>query len=164
MAHVVGSFQRDTEGAGIAEGIFLPKLEKGPDLLADYVKYLKDIKVTPHVVLAGWRRQYLIERLQKIDVTYTYFERPTQEVVNELYQTLDIYPVSARYEGGPQSLVECGLLGVKCVSRPIGIADQVLPDSAINENLAMAIPAIPNVEHMKLLHGYEPYRQLIALL
>lgn len=169
---LVGSFQRDTEGSDLVS----PKLEKGPDLLADYLDVLmKDWNLwsrdcgyaalrQPHVVLAGWRRQYLISRFEKSNVRYTYFDRPSQEIINELYQCLDLYPITARYEGGPQSLIECGLLDIQCVSRNIGIADQVLPASAINDNVFLATPTIPDVEVLKLPMGYEPFRKLIVSL
>jgi hypothetical protein len=173
--YLIGSFQRDTEGQGIPQGVFLPKLEKGPDLLVDFIEKKWDEWVNtdlsvageprkPHVVLAGWRRQYVIDRLKKIGISYTYFDRPKHDTVNELYQTLDIYPVTARHEGGPQSLIECGLLNVPVVSRPVGIAEQVLPPSAINDDVKYAIPSVPNVEDWKLPKGYEPYRELLLSL
>lgn len=167
-AYVVGSFQRDTEGAGIPNGTFLPKLEKGPDILADLIigKWGWDTELTSpiHVVLAGWRRQYVIERLQKAGVPYTYFEKPSQEIVNELYQTLDMYPITARWEGGPQALLEAGLLNVPVVSTPVGMAHMVLPDTAIGELPTFNTPTVPNVEQFKLPLGYEPYRKLIESL
>lgn len=157
--YVIGSFVRDTEGAGISKSIFLPKLEKGPDLFVDAVIKFKEKSrnyFDIHVVLAGWRRQYVIQRLESAKIPYLYFELPDQETINELYQTLDLYPVTARYEGGPQSLIECGLLNIPVVSRDIGIASQVLPTSAINDDVTLVIPTIPNVEHLKLPAGYEP--------
>lgn len=166
-AYLIGSFQRDTEGAGIPRGMFLPKLEKGPDLLADAIIGFKKKSAdyfNVEVVLAGWRRQYVMKRLDEAKIKYHYFELPSQDVVNELYQTLDLYPVTARTEGGPQALIECGLLGVPMVSRPVGIAEQVLPPEAIRENVVGAIPTVPNVEHMKLPAGYEQYRKLIEEL
>jgi len=159
-----GSFVRDTEGVGISKGIFLPKLEKGPDLLCDFFEKLHQTHSNLHVVIAGWRRQYVIGHIEAAKIPYTYFELPSQEIINELYQTLDLYPVCARQEGGPQSLIECGLLGVPCVSRPIGIAEQVLPKSAIADDVIFAIPAIPNVESWKIPQGYQPYRDLIQSL
>lgn len=168
--YLVGSFQRDTEGHDLKS----PKLEKGPDLLCDWLdsvqnyvdcgSFVKDAFSPLHVVLAGWRRQYVISRLQARDISYTYFEKPTQEVLNELYQTLDLYPVAARYEGGPQSLIECGLLGIPCISRDVGIASAVLPTTALEDKLVGCIPAIPDVEQLKLPAGYEPYRKLIESL
>lgn len=165
--YLIGSFQRDTEGSDLKS----PKLEKGPDLLADFLikkheewKKLKAIVIgdppQPHVVLGGWRRQYVMSRLDAAGVPYTYFERPPQSTLNELYQTLDLYPVTARHEGGPQALIECGLLGVPVVSRPVGVAEQVLPPEAIHDDVSLAIPAVPDVEHMKLPKGIELYRQM----
>jgi len=157
---LVGSFQRDTEGHDLKS----PKLEKGPDLLADNLEKLFKVEPRLHVVLAGWRRQYLMTRLQAARIPYSYYELPPQHNVNELYQTLDMYMVSSRYEGGPQSLIECGLLGVPCISRDIGMAQQVLPHKAINNDLWQARPAIPDVESLKLPSGYQPYRQLLESL
>lgn len=162
-AYLIGSFQRDTEGSDLKS----PKLEKGPDLLADaiiaYNEKSKEYFPT-QVVLAGWRRQYIMKRLDEAKIKYYYFELPKQHVVNELYQTLDLYPVTARTEGGPQALIECGLLNVPMVSRPVGIAEQVLPPGSIADDVSLAAPHVPNVESMKLPAGYEPYRKLIESL
>lgn len=171
--YIIGSAQRDTEGAGIPRLIFEPKLEKGPDLFADYVEKLMAqhrrepfhaYPSGPHVLLAGWRRQYLITRFKNSGVAFSYFELPSQEVLNELYQCLDLYAVTARQEGGPQSLIETGLLGIPVVSRDVGIASEVLPASAISNDVSLALPAVPNVERLKLPAGYEPYRRLIESL
>ena len=161
QSFIVGSFQRDTEGDSIRSGAFRPKLEKGPDLLADYLEQLSQTMPNLHVLLAGWRRQYIIGRLEKARIPYTYFEQPSQAHLNELYQTIDLYPVTARVEGGPQALIECGLLNVPVISRPVGIAEQVLPEKAIKEDIADAFPMIPSVDHLKIPAGYEEYRKLI---
>lgn len=156
---ICGSFQRDTEGSGLPT-IANPKLEKGPDLLCDALEKYKEIHGDKLcVLLAGWRRQYVISRLEKANIRFKYFERPPQSSLNLCYQTLDLYPVTARYEGGPQSLIECGLIGVPVVSRPVGIAEQVLPNSAINDDVTLATPAIPNVENWKIPRGFLPYRE-----
>lgn len=167
-SYIVGSMQRDTEGHDLKS----PKLEKGPDLLADFIiKQHVDrtaiaASIEPqcqcvHVVLAGWRRQYIIDRLEHAHVPYTYFELPSQTVVNDLYQTLDMYPVTSRYEGGPQSLIECGLLGIPVVSRSVGMAELVLPQAAISDDISLAQPIIPDVSALMLPRGFEEYRKLI---
>lgn len=156
-SHIIGSFQRDTEGSDQRS----PKLEKGPDILADYII---DNHKDSHVLLAGWRRQYIIKRLKDAGVSFTYIERPSQDVLNELYQTLDLYVVAARHEGGPQSLLECGLLNVPMISTPVGIAEQVLPKESINLDLSKAIPNIPNVDQMKIPIPFKKYRDLLQTL
>jgi len=182
-AYIIGSFVRDTEGGNgrhdalwqtiqaqgksltdLQPNFWTPKLEKGPDLLANYLEQLHKTHPSLHVLLAGWRRQYIMSRLERAHIPYTYFERPSQEVINELYQTLDLYVVSARQEGGPQALIETGLLGVPVISRDVGIAQQVLPGTAINDSLDKAVPATPNVEAWKLPGGFEGYRELLQSL
>jgi len=161
--YLIGSFQRDTEGSDLKS----PKLEKGPDLLADAI-ISTHTRATNYfdveVVLAGWRRQYIMKRLDDAGVKYHYFELPTQDIVNELYQTLDLYPITARHEGGPQSLIECGLLNIPVVSRPVGIAETVLPSKAIADDVTTATPCVPDVASLRLPVGYEPYRALIGSL
>jgi len=160
---VIGSFQRDSEGHNTS----LPKLEKGPDLLADaIIKYANTnhFQKPIEVVLGGWRRQYIMSRLKKENVSYRYFEKPDQQTINELYQTLDLYPVTARYEGGPQSLIECGLLNVPVVSRDMGMATQLLPKTSINDDVTLAVPEVPNVHKLILPSGYQDYRNLIQTI
>src|SRR5260221_12607281 len=101
-AYIIGSAQRDTEGAGISSEIYLPKLEKGPDILADFIIAKHKETNNVHAVLAGWRRQYMISRLHSAGVPFSYLEMPSHNVLNEIYQTLDLYPVTSRYEAGPQ--------------------------------------------------------------
>jgi glycosyltransferase involved in cell wall biosynthesis len=158
--YVIGSFQRDTEGSDLRT----PKLEKGPDLLADSIEKLWQTNKKIFVVLAGWRRQYIISRLTRANIPFVYVEKPSQSVINELYQTLDLYPVTARYEGGPQALIECGLLNIPVISRNVGIASVVLPNEAINDDVTVATPIIPNVENLKLPSGQALYRKLIESL
>ena len=152
--YVIGSFQRDSEGADVMK----PKLEKGPDKLADFI-IQKSKEKNIQVILGGWRRDYLINRLKSQNIDFIYFERPTQKVINDLYQTLDLYPITARYEGGPQALLECGLLNVPVISTPVGIASQVLSPLAINEDVIKAKPEIPNVESMKIPQAFSKYRE-----
>lgn len=158
--YLIGSFQRDTEGHDLKS----PKLEKGPDLLAHAMFQVNRHFPRVHVVLAGWRRQYIIGKLNDWHIPYSYFEKPSQSIINELYQTLDIYPITSRHEGGPQALIECGLLNVPVVSRDIGMASQILPPEAINDDVNLCEARVPAVEHLKLPIGYQPYRQLLEAL
>jgi hypothetical protein len=175
-AYVVGSFQRDTEGSNLID----PKLEKGPDLFLNYICDLEEFKAasqthvlslgidpTPiHVLLAGWRRQYVMKGLQTSPwkTKFTYIELPSQKSLNELYQTLDVYPITSRYEGGPQALIECGLLDVPCVSRPVGMAEEVLPPHSINYDCSRTIPTVPDVSKLLLPSGYNQYLVLLNSL
>ncbi len=130
---LIGSFQRDTEG----HDLISPKLEKGPDLFCDAVEQLSDKykKVGKEVVvlLGGWRRQYVIKRLNNAGIKFIYSELPPFETVNIFYNILDLYIVAARCEGGPQSIVECASVKCPIVSTNVGLAPIFLNDCSLFE-------------------------------
>jgi glycosyltransferase involved in cell wall biosynthesis len=95
------------------------------------VKKIHKANNNTEVLLAGWRRQYVISRLKKMGVKYHYFELPSFEVVNELYNCLDLYVVGSRYEGGPQSIFECALTKTPIISTNVGAAQTILPKESI---------------------------------
>ena len=154
-----GSFQRDTEGAGIPQGIFLPKLEKGADLIADLFCEWQSSRpglCEPHVLLAGWRREYIIQRLKNSCVPFSYIEMPSQADLCELYQCLDMYVIGSRYEGGPQALLECGLLDVPVyLLRDVGMSRRTL-----RRYRGTNCNGVPFVEDLKAPGGYDAYRRL----
>lgn len=125
--YVVGSFQRDTEG----HDLHSPKLSKGPDLFVENILKLKEEKNNLKVLLAGYRRQYIIRRLKEENINYVYIEKPNFRVLNELYNILDFYIVSSRIEGGPQAILECALLKIPIVSTDVGIASEILHPNSI---------------------------------
>jgi glycosyltransferase involved in cell wall biosynthesis len=161
-AFLIGSFQRDTEG----DDLISPKLEKGPDLFCDAVEQFSKILENVQVVLAGWRRQYVMKRLDDAGIKYYYSELPPFEVINDLYNSLDLYIVSARYEGGPQAIVECAANGTPIVSTDVGLAAEILPveslfipGKAIN---AVPDPASANkiVQPFLMDQGFEKFENM----
>ena len=119
---IVGSFQRDTEGSDLES----PKLSKGPDRFCDYVEKLKKLGKDVHVLLGGWRRQYVINRLTEKGIPFTYLEKPAISKVNLMYNACDLYVVGSRYEGGPQAILECAATKTPIVSTDVGIANEIL--------------------------------------
>ena len=126
---IIGSFQRDTEGSDL----ITPKLEKGPDLFCDYVEKMdkKDI----HILLGGWRRQYVISRLDSSKIRYTYFEMADVEKLRLMYCALDLYVISSRHEGGPQSALEAAGMKVPIISTDVGMVSKVLSPDCIFDKI-----------------------------
>ena len=123
---LIGSFQRDTEGSDLKT----PKLSKGPDIFINVVSKMYEQNKNIEVVLTGKRRNYIISELKKIGINYHYFEMAEFSEINELYNCLDLYIVPSRYEGGPQSILECGITRTPIISTKVGIADEILsPES-----------------------------------
>lgn len=125
--YVVGSFQRDTEGYDLKS----PKLSKGPDILIRNLIELKKINKNLLVLLAGYRRQYVINELESNDIRYNYFEKPNLKTINELYNCLDLYIVSSRVEGGPAAIIECATNKTPIISSDVGTANQILHHKSI---------------------------------
>ena len=138
--YIIGSFQRDTEGKDRAS----PKLSKGPDRFFEIVKKMGEERKI-FVLLAGYRRQYIIKLLEKYKIEYIYYEKVSFEELNELYNCLDLYIVSSRVEGGPQSIFECGLSKTPIISTDVGIAKKVLATESIFD-MKNFQSAQPNIE------------------
>ena len=124
---LVGSFQRDTEGSDLIS----PKLIKGPDRFIEIVKYYEAKDSNFKVILTGKRRQFVINELERLNIEYLYFEMANFEMLNELYNLIDLYVVSSRIEGGPQAIVECGITKTPIISTDVGFASDILATESI---------------------------------
>ena len=138
----IGSFQRDTEGSDNKS----PKLEKGPDNFLEIIKNLDYENKNLKVVLTGKRRNYIINKLNELKISFEYFQMVDNKRLNELYNSLDLYIVASRVEGGPQSILECALSKTPIISTDVGVANQILSDKSIF-TMKEYRNAKPNVEH-----------------
>lgn len=164
-AFLVGSFQRDTEGNDLSS----PKLEKGPDLFCDFVEKMKErSNQSIEVVLSGWRRQYVINRLRTAGISFKYFEMVDFGMLNELYNMLDLYAVTSRHEGGPQAIVECALTRTPIISTDVGIASLILDSASMFDRNFDAVPnvdyAYAAVQQYMIPAGMSKFREMFVSL
>ena len=150
---VIGSFQRDTEGSDLIS----PKPEKGPDVFCDIVQ---EMSPAPHVVLTGWRRQYIQQRLKSAHIGYTYLELPSLSVIAELYNSLDLYLCTSRWEGGPQAILESSLCKIPILSTDCGMASKVLHKNLIKKN---TLDFITDISRRKKWHLEYNQTQALSL-
>lgn len=127
----IGSFQRDTEG----HDLISPKLEKGPDRFLDVIDALRKEYKNLKVLLAGWRRQYVISGLERMGVSYEYNEFCDFDELNTLYNKCDYYIVTSRCEGGPQAILEAAQTRCNVLSTDVGIARDILDEQCICYNI-----------------------------
>tara|TARA_Y100000310_G_scaffold108488_1_gene106900 strand:- start:1963 stop:2886 length:924 start_codon:yes stop_codon:yes gene_type:complete len=120
--YVVGSFQRDTEGSDLKT----PKLEKGPDLLCDYLERINKTVNNLTVLLGGFRRNYVISRLRASNISFKYYEMASDDMIRRMYAACDLYIVSSRHEGGPQAVFEAAAMKTAIISNDVGCASNVL--------------------------------------
>lgn len=163
---VVGSFQRDTEGKDLKS----PKLIKGPDRLVKIFDDLSNKYPEFLVLLAGMRRQYIIEQLNKRQINFLYFEMVDFSKLNELYNLLDLYVIASRVEGGPAAVLECGITKTPVLSTNVGIASEILhPDSIFTmESFNKAKPdidtAFKNSQELLIPKGFDKFKKMFLSL
>jgi len=179
---LIGSFQRDSEGADLS-----PKLEKGADIFCDVLEMLNQRPdgLKPFAVLTGWRRDYIERRLTSAKIG---FKHPTKrgqpndlisfEDVNELYNCLDFYFVSSRIEGGPLAISECAAAQVPIISHDVGMAKDILhpdvvfsggqiPDNIVERAMSQDVIDYNYKKispHMISNGGFKPFRSLFETL
>ena len=141
-AFVIGNFHRDSEGADLTR----PKKQKGPDLFLQIARELKPRVPRLVVLLAGPRRHWLRRALADEGIPTVFHGRDTgedddfgvnilsREMLNRLYQALDVCVISSRWEGGPYSVLEALFAGRPVISTPVGTARDVLDPCAIFES------------------------------
>ena len=109
------------------------------------MKYYNNIHEDLTVVLTGKRRQYVISNLKSLNIKYKYIEMVNFEKLNKLYNILDLYIVSSRFEGGPQSIMECATTKTPIISTDVGVAKQILSKDSIYKMKEFK-NATPNIE------------------
>lgn len=164
--YLIGSFQRDTEGNSIKNQTYLPKLSKGPDIFCDIIERLILDKPNIAVVLTGWRRQYVINRLTQKNIKYYYFEMIDQKELNELYNCLDLYIISSRVEGGPRAAIECAISKTPVISTDVGFVSTILATESIYNKLNDIDKCKPNINiayenASKLINNYAQFIELL---
>ena len=89
------------------------------------------------------------------------------KTLNELYNCLNLYVVSSRVEGGPQSIMECASSMTPLISTDVGIASEILSNRSIYniDNLENAEPdaliARKNVEKFFVPNGFKEFKELL---
>lgn len=147
--YLIGNFHRDSEGTNL----YSPKLVKGPDIFLEVVRNLYEKSLPIHIVLAGPRRHWIIKQLDDLNIPYTYIgEKQNNDdidintvdrnILNKLYNIIDLYIVSSRSEGGPHSTLEASAAKCKIVSTRVGYAEDILEEKCIFNNVIEAINAI----------------------
>jgi len=165
--YLIGNFHRDSEGNDLSR----PKLQKGPDLFLEIVKELWRSHQNIHIVLAGPRRHWLRNHLQRLSIPYTFIGEPVAKddwqinilkpnVINELYRSLDLAIVTSRWEGGPRTILEAAATKTKIISTPVGIAKDLLDSNCLYADPLRAVRLIKaDIEHNILARYLEPHYQ-----
>lgn len=147
-AFCIGSFQKD--GTGWGAGLE-PKLVKGPDVFLKVMEKLS-LTGTVFVLLTGPSRGYIKKGLDELGIGYHHELLEDHRELAKRYHCLDAYLVSAREEGGPQSVLESLACGVPLVSTRVGMAPDVIDHGrngllADVEDVASMVDLLEGIRH-----------------
>jgi len=123
---LIGSFVKDGNGKYGST----PKIAKNPDLLVEVLDRLNlEIPEKIKAVLGGYCRKYVANELDLRGVPCTYLMHYPD--INSLYDILDYYISTSKYEGGPQSVLEASYRKIKILSTPVGLAPEILHSNCL---------------------------------
>lgn len=123
---VVGSFQKDGDGWGKGKH---PKLIKGPDILINTLKILKEKIPELFVLLSGPSRGFVKNELEKNNIKYKHINFSNYDDLIKLYKCLNVYLISSREEGGPRAIMESFASKTPLVTTNIGQAIDMIKNN-----------------------------------
>ena len=139
---VIGSFQKDGNGWGAGDN---PKLIKGPDIFCEVVERLSK-RYNIFVLLTGPSRGYVKNRLEKLNIKYRHDLLENVNSLVDYYNSIDLYIITSREEGGPKALLESFACGVPLVSTKVGMTPELIDH---NENGYLV-----DIEDVEELYSY----------
>lgn len=171
--YLIGSFQRDTEGIDLKT----PKYIKGPDIFFEMIKRIYKLNKDICVILAGPRRFWLINQLSRETIPFIHVGKSVekariddinintlpQEIINYLYNIIDLYVVTSRLEGGPKAITECAAAKCKILSTNVGQAADILTLGNVYSDPVEGIDLIiDDIKTNGLLHAVKTnYKKVI---
>ena len=123
----------------------LPKKQKGADVFLEVADILTKKGLPVHFLLAGPRRHFIRKGLQSRGIPYTFVGEELDkddikentlnlDQVAELYRGVDSYIIASRWEGAPNSVLECSASRTKVVSTRVGQSPDILYRDQIFES------------------------------
>lgn len=159
--YLMGNFFRDSSMSDLS----VPKKQKGADFFYAVIRELAKKNIKLHLVLAGPRRHWLINKLKEENIPYTYLGEETGkddvgintlnlDQVSELYQILDLYFIPSRWEGAPNAVLEAAASKTKVVSTRVGQSPDILHPDQIVDDVSAAVSIIERDVEENVLSEY----------
>jgi glycosyltransferase involved in cell wall biosynthesis len=148
-AYLIGNFHRDSS----MTDLLLPKKQKGADLLLEIASGLVEAGEKIHFLLAGPRRHFLRRHFDDRGIPYTFFGEAVDgddvttntlelEEIARLIRGLDLYLITSRWEGAPNTLLEASASTTPVLSTPVGQAEDILSPKQIYRSVSAGIGLI----------------------
>ncbi len=149
--YLIGNFHRDSLGGNLQR----PKKQKGADVFLEVADQLNKRGLPVHFLLAGPRRHWLRNHMKECGIPYTYvgeeIDRDDIDVntlnldqIAELYRGLDAYIIASRWEGAPNSVLECSSTKTPVISTHVGQSPDILANEQIYYHAVKGADLIAN--------------------
>jgi len=147
--YLIGNFHRDSSMTDLT----VPKKQKGADLFLEIATALTEQGANVHFLLAGPRRHYLRNHFNQRDIPYTFIgeELDSDDVdvntrslaeVAQMMPALDLYLITSRWEGAPNTLLEAVSSETCILSTPVGQAEDILYPEQIFRGVSEGVDLI----------------------
>lgn len=131
--YLIGNFHRDSNGADLNR----PKKQKGADLFLEVATLLHEKGLPVHFLLAGPRRHWIRNQMRQRGIPYTFVGKEVEnddiaentlslDEIADLYRGVDSYVIASRWEGAPNSVLECAASKTKVISTRVGQSPDIL--------------------------------------
>ncbi|MCP8310251.1 MAG: glycosyltransferase [Candidatus Methylarchaceae archaeon HK01M] len=148
-SYLIGNFQSNMIGSDLVS----PSLVKGLGIFAEIVRGVQRKGPDIHVVIAGPRRHWLRRKLDDLGIPFTFIGQAieeddmrenmlSREILNLLYNLIDLYLVTSRSEGDLQSIMEAASARCKIISLSMGLANDILDSACVYTSPVDAIEFI----------------------
>jgi glycosyltransferase involved in cell wall biosynthesis len=155
---VIGNFHRDSLGGNLDR----PKKQKGADVFLEVADVLVRKGLPVHFLLAGPRRHWVRNQMKKRGIPYTFVgdELDHDDIkentlnldqVAELYRGIDAYVIASRWEGAPNSVLECSASKTPVVSTAVGQSPDILFREQIYSNALEGAELLERAIHTDFL-------------
>jgi len=148
-SYLIGNFHRDSAMGNLDA----PKKQKGADVFLEIASILVSKGLPVHFLLAGPRRHWLRNRMGDRGIPYTFVgqEVPHDDIkentlnldqIADLYRGVDAYVIASRWEGAPNSVLECSASRTRVISSRVGQSPDILYRDQIFESALQAAEII----------------------
>jgi glycosyltransferase involved in cell wall biosynthesis len=146
-AYVIGNFTADT-----LKDLKSPCPWRTPHTFVAIAKQARDDGLPIHVLLAGPRRQWVLQELRAAAIPVTYFgtelagarddlqlNQLPRATANLLYNNLDVFICGSSSTSGPRELFEAVAANTRVISSRVGAAPELLSASALFDTAQGAV-------------------------
>ncbi|MEM6884017.1 MAG: glycosyltransferase [Verrucomicrobiota bacterium] len=158
--YLIGNFHRDSSMTNLE----VPKKQKGADLFLEIATALIEAGNHVYFLLAGPRRHYLRKHFKARGIPYTFVGTEIDEddvevntrsldEVAKIMRALDLYLITSRWEGAPNTLLEAVSSETCILSTPVGQAEDILYPEQIFRGVSDGVELIEKDLEQKHLAG-----------